>query len=330
MHIGYFSALGRAWARTKSILFPFRFDKWFGLGFCAWLATLGESASSSWQLMDRDDDRTYLHYDRFGDAAADVYDRFTDFFGSFESIILLGLVLVAILLALLVTWLSSRGHFMLLDGVVRDRSDVAAPWREYGHLGDSLFIWRLCFGGAAVVLIGGLLVAGAITSVPFFVNDEAVGVGVAGLILAGLVFLTLLVLFAFVEMLLYHFVVPLMYKHRVGVLDAWRSFLTLLRKEAIHFVLYALFLFVIYFVLGIAVVFVLLLTCCVSWIFMLLSLVPVIGAVIVLPYHVTWRGLGLEFLGQFGEEWRVLGDGPGDTAAGEQSPDEETRPRLED
>ena len=33
---------------------------------------------------------------------------------------------------------------------------------------------------------------------------------------------------------------------------------------------------------------------------------PLIGAILMLPYHVTWRSLGPEFLAQFGEEWRVM------------------------
>ena len=39
--------VGQAYERVKQMLFrPFDIGKWFVIGFCAWLATLGESGSN--------------------------------------------------------------------------------------------------------------------------------------------------------------------------------------------------------------------------------------------------------------------------------------------
>ncbi len=312
MTIQYLEPLSRAWQRTKLILFqPFAFEKWLGLGFTAWLATLGENTSSGGRtVLDAGDDdhriRRYDH-DDVSDWAGDTVEAARDFFASgLEATIVGILVLLCILVALLVVWLSSRGHFMFLDNVVHNRSRVVDPWRRLGHLGDSLFFWRLVVGGICFLFFAGLAVAGLLSWLPAIADDDLTAIGVLGMVLLGLVAVAVGLLFAFMEMLLYHFVVPLMYRYNIGVLEGWRSFLTLLQRETVYFVLYAAFLLVIYLVLGVAVVMIGLMTCCLGFLAMMVLAVPVIGATLMLPFHVTWRGLGLEFMAQFGDDFRVL------------------------
>ena len=50
---------------------------------------------------------------------------------------------------------------MLLDGVVRNRAEVRRPWRQFAHLANSLFLFRIIFSLAMLILfvlvIGGCL-----------------------------------------------------------------------------------------------------------------------------------------------------------------------------
>ena len=46
--ISVIEPIGAAFEKTKEILFkPFDIGKWFVIGFCAWLATLGNGADSA-------------------------------------------------------------------------------------------------------------------------------------------------------------------------------------------------------------------------------------------------------------------------------------------
>ncbi len=312
MNIGYVAPLKRAWQRTQLILFrPFQLDKWLILGFTAWLATLGESTSeTAHTVFDNDDDRSYSRYrdrDEFRDWASDTFESVREFFASgLEGAIVLMIIITFIVIALLVTWLSSRGHFLFLDNVVHNRAQLSDPWRRFGRLGDSLFIWRLVFGGISLLIFGALGALFLYSIFPWIGTDDLAGIGILNLILFIGAALTCGLAFSFIEMLLYHFVVPLMYKYQIGVLDAWRRFLVLLRRETIYFVLYAFFLLISYLVLGFSLIAIGLLTCCAGFLVMILFAIPILGSILALPFHVTWRGFGLEFLAQFGDEFRVL------------------------
>ena len=48
-----------------------------------------------------------------------------------------------------------------------------------------------------------------------------------------------------------------------------------------------------------------LLTCCIGFIFLI---IPYIGSVIMLPVSVTFRSLSLEFLEQFGPDYKIFPD----------------------
>ena len=110
-------------------------------------------------------------------------------------------------------------------------------------------------------------------------------------------------LLAFVGLMLDDFVVPLMYRHGMRANEAWRRFLPLFREHLGQFVLYALFVLVLAVAVGAAVVAVGFATCCIGFLLMLL---PYVGQVVLLPLHVAYRGLGPEFLAQFGPEFQIF------------------------
>ncbi len=325
--------LVRAWGRMKLILFsPFDPGKWIGLGFTAWLASLAEGGTSGSYTGSRFQSH-YKHLD-WEDMATGTADRIRDFLESgLEIALVIFMVLAGLLVLLLLMWLSSRGAFMFLDNVVHNRSRVRDPWRLFARLADSLFLWRVLFTLATLLVVGTLLLSGVLMTLPLFGDGVVQGMGIAGLVaVAGLVIILGLVA-SFIELLVDHFVVPLMYKHDLTITAAWRMFLPLLKRELPHFLLYALFYLMLYIGVVVAVFVFAIVTCCVG---LVVISIPFVGTVLLLPLYVASRGLGLEFLAQFGAEFSLresfpeLGAPGDDVAGGENGSEDGSEDNSED
>lgn len=169
MAISVTDPISSAWNHAKLVCFkPFDMGKWFAMGFCAWLAQLGQGGfnfnfpGSSSGSGDRGSSG------RSSDPSTD------DFKQEIQPIIdwilanlplVIGLAAVALLaiiaLTVLMMWLSSRGQFMLLDGVVHNRGSVTEPWKRFRWLGNSLFGFKLWFALATLAGLG-VIVAAAV------------------------------------------------------------------------------------------------------------------------------------------------------------------------
>lgn len=136
-----------------------------------------------------------------------------------------------------------------------------------------------------------------------YYSDFPVGTSVwmiAGLVL---LFLVLIVIIGYISLFLNDFVVPLMYKHRLSSMKGWGKFLSLFGKHTGTFIVYGLFIFVLGIAVAIAVILFALVTCCVG---LILIAIPFVGSVILLPISYTFRAFSVEFLGQFGDEFRLF------------------------
>jgi len=299
MNITYFDAFGRAWDRMKKILFqPFDINKWFVLGFTAFLAGLLDGGGGSGS-----GGRKGSHMD-WGDVAnfpSNAWDWLMDH-SIWFSLILFGVIFLFALIIVL-NWLSSRGKFMFLDNVVYNRAEVTRPWNEFKDLGNSLFVWRLIYGFIVFFVLISLLIL-------FFLSFQSIyhsrfprpltGFTVAGMVL---VLLTFFVITSYISAFLDGFVVPIMYKHKVTATRAWGRFLPLLAKYFWYFILYGIIVFFLIIVVIITVILFGFMTCCVGF---LLLIIPYIGSVIMLPVSVTFRAFSVEFLEQFGEEYKIF------------------------
>jgi hypothetical protein len=122
------------------------------------------------------------------------------------------------------------------------------------------------------------------------------------LVLIGFLVFFLGLVAAFIGMLVEQFVVPMMYKHNLSVWSAWSFFLPLLRREFGRFILFGLLYLLLQIIVVVVVIVFALVTCCVG---ALLIAIPYLGTVLLLPISVVFRGLGLEFLAQFGPEYSL-------------------------
>ena len=298
MDISYFGPFGRAWNRMKIALFkPFDLNKWFLLGFTAFLAGLADwhngTVTSRWS--DRGSFREFI----------DFPNRAWQWLNShpllFMAIVFGVMIIMAVLVIIL--WLSSRGSFLFLDNVVRDKAEISVPWKRFKTLGNSLFVWRLVFG-----LIG--LSLSILFSVIFFITAahyyEDRGDFPLPIILAlgmALFFLLIVIIIAYIFLFLRDFVVPIMCKNNIKTAPAWHMFLSVFGQHPFHFILYGLLVFVLIIAFVIAVVFAGLITCCIGW---FLLVIPYIGTVITLPVWYFFRAFSLEFLAQFGPEYELF------------------------
>jgi len=303
-------AVSPAWQRMKIILFrPFSLGKWFALGVSAWLASLGEGGGQSFS------GNANEFRKRQGEGGIGQVD-FNELIEAFRTVmaqygqhvLIAGTVLVVlgIALSLLTIWLRARGKFMLLDNVANNRAEISAPWREFAQHGNSLFWWYVLYGFACLLVFAILMGLAFMTAVlPCIRAGGFVGSVIPSIALIGTIWLVVSVLLGYVSRFVEDFVIPISYHSDLTIMEAWQSFRRLLKSHFGSFVVYGLF----YLLLGIAAMLCILAfivaTCCIGGCFMA---IPYIGAVILLPVTVFFRAYSLEYLSQFGPEYRVFSD----------------------
>jgi hypothetical protein len=283
-----------AMAHTRRLLFePFSARKWLLLGFSAFLAQLGEGGSYNFN------GNPFDHSTGRGRDFEPVAGWISE---HLPLVIALGILLILLILALsvLLQWLSSRGQFMFLDGVARDRADIAEPWTRLRRLGNQLFGFRLKLlltGFALLLLCAGL---GALIALPDIQARRFGASAIVALLVAGGLLLLGLLAMALIGALLHDFVVPIMYRREAGVAAAWSA----LRQELLPGQVWKFVgFYLMSLLLGIAATLIVLLGCCLTC---CLALLPYLSSVVFLPLSVFSRCYSLAFLEQFGEEWRII------------------------
>jgi hypothetical protein len=296
MPISVANPVSPAIERTRLVLFrPFDIGKWFTLGFCAFLAFLGEGGSGNFN--------PNTGGQGGGGGVGEQVKKGIDWLDEHMALVLalaaVGL-LVGLALSALFTWLSSRGKFMLLDGIVHNRAAVKAPWREYQREGNSLFGFRFLFGLASMVVFFvdvGLALALAWPDI----QSRTFGSSATLALAVGIPLFVLIALATgLINLFLQDFVVPIMYLRRIRVLEAWRVFRdSFLAGRVGTFVLYVLFKIILGIAVGVVALFLFCITCC-------LAIIPYLGSVILLPVEVFVVAYPLYFIEQFGPEWRFF------------------------
>ncbi len=298
MTIEYLAPLGRAVERMRSALFrPFDFGKWFAVGFAAWLAGLGEGggggAGGNWA--------TRGNMDELRSSARSAQDTIQDALSSPLVVILLVFVaFILVALAIAIQWVSSRGKFVFLDNVARNGQAIVEPWRRTRVQGNSLFLWRIGFNLLSLAIAVPFLVALWFTIASPFLEGEAPRIAAA--IGAVLIWIAIMIPFAFVKHWLDNFVVPIMHRHGLRTNAAWGRFLSLLASRPLEFLGFAFITAAAWFVISLAILFLGCATCCCGF---LILAVPYLGTVALLPVLYADRAWGPEFLAQFGPEWTL-------------------------
>ena len=305
MRIQVFEPFSLGLRRMNNVLIRnFDLRKWLVVGFTVFLAGLIDFNRGGSGMNFRNDsinwqDKGWWDVWQFPDMAWNwlMNNMIWFFLGAiiFILIIALGLVLL---------WLSSRGHFMFLYNVVEDKAEIGIPWKRFRFLGNSLFIFRtLVTLIASFIFLIGFIIEFIVLYNIYDSNGDTNGSFWLALGLGILVFLFLVLIFVCIEMFINDFLVQIMYKSDVGAFEGVRRLITLVSNHLGSFILYTL----LKFGLSIAVVFVVMiigfLTCCIG--FFILA-IPYISDVILLPISYTFRCFSVEFLEQFGSEYKLF------------------------
>jgi len=293
--------VGQAIDRVKKVLFqPFDIGKWFVIGFCAWLACLGEGGGFPSSFNYGGHNRLGWHGLRQGFEQARDYVVHNLVWIAPSAV---AIILVSLAIWLVVLWLSSRGRFMFLHCVALNAAEVQVPWSRFALEANSLFLFRVVISLISLVvmlpLLGGLLLA-----LLQMVSREAVNPG--GLLLAaasGFAAVAAGLFFWVINRLTTDFVVPLQFLHRRRCLDAWRELRGLFQGNLGNLLLYFLFRFVLAIAISAIVVGVVLVTCCIAG---CLFALPYLGTVLLLPILVFERAYSLHYLAQFGPDYDVF------------------------
>jgi hypothetical protein len=295
--------------RARHLLFrPFDLAKWFTLGFCAWLAHLGEGGFSGGYSPRFSSSRGFSPVPSLPDlhGAGERWEQIRDeVTRNLYWIVPLAVALAAFILVLsvLMMWLSSRGEFMFLHCVALNRAEVAVPWRQHAGKARSLFFFRLAIGLIAVVT--GLLLLATIGVLLWRIfrqggSDPGVWLPLIGAVLAlcgvGLVLVI-------VAMLTRDFVVPIMYLRGGTCREAWSELLGLFAGRLHLPIVYLLFQIVLGLAIGIAILVIVIATCCLAGCLLLL---PYLGTVALLPVLVFHRSYSVYYLGQFGAQYDLF------------------------
>lgn len=310
MHISVVEPVSLAIERTRKVLFqPFTLEKWLGLGFCAFLANLGSGGySSSFQTRGGGGGGGggggFNGEEFFRKAMETVREYFIPIVAGTVCLVVAG-----VLFGMLLTWLSSRGQFMFLDGVARNRGAVSEPWHEFRREAQSLFWFRFWFGLAVLLIMLTVLTASALVALPDIQARQFGLMAIVAIVLCVSLVLVVSLVAGAISIFLSHFVVPIMYVRRCSVQDAWSEFGRVMFADYKGtLVLYLLFQIVLGIAIGILAVIATCCTCCIV-------AIPYIGTVILLPLFVFMRAYSLYFVEQFGPEWRIFQPEPADYSA---------------
>lgn len=291
--------VGNAIERTKTVLFsPFDLSKWFTIGFCAWLATLGEGGSS--------------YNGNWGGGNTGGHDGNIDFQGIVNYIhanliwiipVGLGVLVILLTIGLVVSWLRCRGKFMFLYNVAQNKAEVIIPWRDYAAEANSLFVFKIALGLIGLVSLIPLAAGWYAVVMPLIRSERLVIASIGAIIALSVVSLIYIITLTVITKFTDYFVIPTMYLNRVKCFEAWKQFGALLKNNIGSFILFLLFMIVLSIATSTLVILGILGTCCIACCFLA---IPFIGTVIMLPILVFMRSYTAYYLAQYGRQWDVF------------------------
>jgi hypothetical protein len=295
--ISVIDPIGPAIERVKLMLFrPFIWGKWFAVGFCAWLAMLGEGGGPN------------FNFGSYGDGHGPAESLRQTCAAHIALIVFVAAMVVAVMICIWVVflWLSSRGRFMFLNCVARNTDKIKAPWRNYATVSNSLFLFRVAAAALFLVALAPLIVVmvwcGILLSKGSMYANAFI---ITGMVFLGLLMFAAIVIFSIIMKFTYDFVVPVMYIHGLRCMEGWGRFRSILSRNKGKFVLYILFQIVIGLAIGVIVMAIVLGTCCCA---ACIFAIPYIGTVALLPLWVFKRSYSLYYLRQYGDEYNVFAE----------------------
>jgi len=292
--------LQQSFDRVKYVLFQnFDIVKWFVIGFCAWISLLGESGGLNGANFRSSRNRGSYNSNSLHNIWNFILEHLFIVIG-----ITVIVVIIIIAVSLVIQWLSSRGKFMFLDCTVKNNAAVKEPWSQFKRLANSLFIFRVLFSFATLILFLFVSFISLIIAWPDITGKIFSTNAITSIIVGGLLFLILILVILIIKSIIFDFIIPIMYKKNIAIIEAIHLFRNnLLAGNVKHFVHFYLMKIAIYIAIGVLVLAAFCLTCCIAC---CILAIPYIGVVVFLPVIMFKRCYSIFFLEQFGDEWKLI------------------------
>jgi hypothetical protein len=303
--INFTRAFDTAWERMMIILFrPFDFGKWLIIGLSAFLAGLMEGGNGF---------NSSFNYNNFPDSNSktqlngmDVH-KFNSSLAHLFTGVQVGLIIaVAIVIFLIIMvvllvmyWLGSRGQFLFLDNIVRNRGAVGEPWQRYARQSNSLFIFYLLYLLVCFAIFIPIAVVIVVISIPLIREHRwPVGWEIASLCSLGVLYVAVAIVLGVMFFIFTELGVPLMFRNGLMARPAFKESMRLTARDPGSVAIFVL----LRIALAVAVAIVSAMTCCLCC----AGLIPYVGTVVLLPALIYVRCFTLDCLAQFGPQYDVF------------------------
>jgi hypothetical protein len=222
-------AISPAFEHTKRQLFqPFRIGQWVRLALVGLLA--GELGSGGFKIPNLSNFNLPRHPGSEHFLTSDLAGSAPMLFAG----LIAGLVVAALLLGILLTYVSSVMRFILFDSVLVKECHIRQGWSRRQGPGWHYFLWKLLYllatFGVLIVLVG--IPAGFAFAVGWLNNPKQ---HMVVLVLGGIALFLAIMIFLFVMAVIYvltkDFVVPQMALENIGALEGWRRLWAMMKAE---------------------------------------------------------------------------------------------------
>ncbi len=310
--------LEKAFDRTIEYCFqPFKFTKWLTMGFIAWVITLGENGFNF---------RLNFPTGNWGGAPSKIFMGQTKSISSDISnfinntltteIIVYGIIIATIIILVFLAiwvvmmWLKARFEFMFLDNIIFDRYNIKQPWRDFNREGTSLFKWKILLGVISTLIVTSLMLLGLGIAIKMCWSsleaEQLLQEGKTGLIIGGLlVFVSIIagITLSVISFIVNKLLVPIMYKEKVTLKQAWRKFRPAFRENKWNISLFVIVYWIVVIAVGSVALIVLFIVMILTCFFFCLGFIPFVSgfiiATLMLPVTIFFGMFSYEYAMQF-------------------------------
>ena len=302
-YVSVVDPIGPAIERVKTILFrPFSLERWLVIGFCAWLAYLGQRGGGGGGGGGGGPHGTGSTPTGMREGMENAKEFLIDNLYWIAPVAILVLVVV-IGLTLVIAWLRSRGQFMFLYCVAQNKAEVRNPWRQFRAHGNSLFAFRVVFGIIVFVVMSVLIGLGGMVFYVSWTHSDFYAASILAMVVCGTLAVAAGIAAGLVAKFTRDFVVPIMYLHTPSAVQGWHILLDLFSLNKARFLVYLIFQIVIWLAVSSIVVAGICVTCCCA---LCILVIPYIGTVLMLPLLVFQQAYVLYYLAQHGPQFNTI------------------------
>jgi len=160
-------------------------------------------------------------------------------------ILVVGVIILFVsVFILLWMWVNANFSFVFIDSIMRNDASLRTPFHRNKARGNSYFRWNIVFSSIALLTFGVIISLPIIKLIKARIFTGAAPINAARIFSILMPYVPVLlaagIIFFLISFFTWHFVLPIMYKKKIGILSAWAIFLRLFRRNIGNILLYLL------------------------------------------------------------------------------------------